>query len=70
MTVRYNLIDAAGRIHLDKTIKSEYPAQFSEAVIGVERLQKANEGAARANIHLLLKALGSMSSGGQIGMVS
>ncbi|WP_171236968.1 hypothetical protein [Ruegeria sp. HKCCA6837] len=70
MTVRYNIIDTNSRILFDRTIKSEYTADLSEAFVGVERLQKANEGAARANIHLLLKALGSTSSGGQIGAVS
>lgn len=70
MTVRYNLIDSAGRIRFDKTLKSKYTADFSEAFVAIERLQKANEGAARANIQLLLKALGATSSGGQIAAVS
>ena len=70
MTVRYNLIDGTGTIRFDKTIKSEYTADFSEAFVGIERLQKANEGAARANIDLLLRSLGSASAGGQIGAIS
>lgn len=70
MTVRYNIIDTNSRILFDRTIKSEYTAEFSEAFVAIERLQKANEGAARANIHLLLRALGSTSSGGQIGAIS
>ncbi len=70
MTVRYNLIDRAGQIRFDKTIKSEYTAKFSEAFVAIERLQKANEGAARANIGLLLQSLGAASSGGRIGAVS
>ena len=70
MIVRYNLIDGAGRVHFDATIRSEYVAIFEEAFVGFERLRKANEGAARANILWLLKALGSASSSGHIGAIS
>ena len=64
MTVRYNVIDSNGRIRLDRTIDSVYTAAFSESLIGVERLRKANEGAARDNIARFLRVLGSVATGG------
>lgn len=64
MTVRYNVIDSSGRIRLDRTIDSVYTAEFSESLIGVERLRKANEGAARDNIARFLRVLGSAATGG------
>lgn len=70
MTVRYNLIDRRGRIIFDETLKSTYKAEFSEAFAGVERLRKANEGAARENISLFIKSLGGSASQSAIGAVS
>lgn len=70
MTVRYNLFDAGGRIRFDKTIRSVYKASFSEAFVGVERLRRANEGAARENISLFLKSIGGSAQGTGIKAVS
>ena len=70
MTVRYNVIDASGKIRMDRTIESEYTAAFSEAVLGVERLRKANEGAARENIARFLRVLGSEERGGNVAVRS
>ena len=70
MTVRYNLMDANGRIRFDETITSEYTAQFSEAFVAIERLKKANEGAARANISKFLGRIGVAAQGGSIAAVS
>lgn len=70
MVVRYNLIDAQGRIRLDRTITSTYHAEFGEAFAGVERLRKANEGAARENIRMFLAILGSRAPRASVGAVS
>lgn len=70
MTVRYNLIDAQGKVRFDETISSVYVAAFSEAFVGVERLQKANEGAARENISIFLRKIGVSAQAGTIGSIS
>jgi len=49
--VQYTLIDAAsGRRVLRETISSSYTAKFGDALVAVERLRLANEGAIRKNI--------------------
>ncbi|WP_263738386.1 hypothetical protein [Defluviimonas sp. WL0050] len=70
MTVRYTLTDANGRMRFDETISSEYTAKFSEAFVAVERLKKANEGAARVNISKFLNRIGVSARGGSIAAVS
>ncbi len=70
MTVRYNVIDASGRIRLDRTITSTYVAAFSEHLIAVERLRKANEGAARENIAQFLRTLGSNATASAVAVTS
>jgi hypothetical protein len=70
MTVRYNLIDDQGNVRFDETITSVYVAEFSEAFYGVERLQRANEGAARENINIFLRKMGVSGQAGVIGSIS
>lgn len=53
-----NLFDSSGRLVFDGTLQSPRKAEFSEAFVGVGRLGKANEGAARENIALFIKSLG------------
>ena len=50
-TVSYVLTDRLSRQEIyNRTIAIPYTAEFSEAFLGVERLRKANEGAARVSI--------------------
>lgn len=70
MKVRYNVMDASGRIRMDRTIVSDYTAAFSESAYGVERLRKANEGAARENIALFLQTLGAEARGSGVALSS
>jgi len=50
-TVRYVLIDKlSGEEIYNRIIAIPYTAEFSEAFLAMERLRKANEGAARVNI--------------------
>ena len=70
MEVRYNLIDARGRVRFDRTIRSEYTAGVSDEFVAVTRLKIANEGAARANIANLLQVLGAQVSSSSVGAVS
>lgn len=57
-TVRYSLIsNQDGSTKFDETIKTPYTASFSDAFVGTERLQLANEGAIRKNIDVLIKKL-------------
>lgn len=50
-TISYQLIDRTNnRVVYDRTISRPYTAEFSDALLGFERLRKANEGAARENI--------------------
>ena len=44
-----------------ETIDSEYTAQFTDAVLGYERLRKANEGAVRENIRKGMERLSTVS---------
>lgn len=50
-TVNYILTDKlSGRVIYERDIAIPYTAEFSEAFLAMERLRKANEGAARVNI--------------------
>ena len=50
-TVNYILTDTlSGQVIYERDIAIPYTAEFSEAFLGMERLRKANEGAARVNI--------------------
>lgn len=55
--VDYNLMRSDGRSVFRKTITTPYTAAFSESLLGVTRLKKANEGSVRANIEAFIKAL-------------
>lgn len=55
--VNYKMYDASGTAVLLETISAPYTAKFSEAAIGVIRLQRANEGAIRASITEFLNRL-------------
>jgi len=50
-----------GQAVWQETIYSEYTAQFTESVIGYERLRKANEGAVRENIRKGMERLSTVS---------
>lgn len=57
-SVQYTLIDhATGRQVFARTLSTPYTAAWNAAFMGSERLQLANEGAAKANIQVLLDAL-------------
>lgn len=56
-TARYQVHDAAGAELWDEVFTTPYTADFSDAFIGVKRLQLANEGAIKANIAAFLEAL-------------
>jgi hypothetical protein len=57
-SVNYILAErATGRALYDKTLEVPYTAKFSDALLGVERLRLANEGAIRANISTLIEEL-------------
>jgi hypothetical protein len=55
--VNYKLRDAGGKAVLLETITTPYTAAFGEHLIGVIRLQRANEGSIRANIAAFLDKL-------------
>jgi len=55
--VDYNLMRSDGRSVFRKTITTPYTAAFSESLLGVTRLKKANEGSVRANIEAFITAL-------------
>lgn len=58
-SVLYTLTDCATRKEVwVKTLTLPYTAKFGDAVLGVERLKLANEGAARVNIAKLVELLG------------
>lgn len=64
MVVRYRLTDrATGESVLDQRIASTYKAGFGEALVGTARLRKANEGAVRENLKLLLERMDELSLG-------
>lgn len=52
--VNYKVQDARGQAVLLETISAPYTAAFGEHLIGVIRLQRANEGSIRANIAAFL----------------
>ncbi|HZH45874.1 MAG TPA: hypothetical protein VEY31_04495, partial [Roseococcus sp.] len=57
-TVYYRVVEAAsGHMIFERPIAANYTATFGSAVIGVQRLQFANEGAIRANIASFISAL-------------
>ena len=61
MMVRYTLIEGDNGSQVwKKDIVSSYTAGFGEALMGATRLKKANEGAVRENIKLLLKELAAL----------
>jgi hypothetical protein len=53
----YKVYDAGGKPVLFATISAPYSAEFSESVLAVVRLQRANEGAIRASITQFLDRL-------------
>lgn len=58
MHANYSLLDAAtGEPILQETVTSAYTATVDDALLGVERLKLANEGAARNNIKNFLEIL-------------
>lgn len=57
-SVRYMVVErATGKTVFDSTLTTPYTAKFSDALIGMERLKLANEGAIRTNIGELLSRL-------------
>lgn len=57
-SVLYTLVDCASRKEVwVTTITLPYTAKFGDALLGVERLKLANEGAARVNIAKLVELL-------------
>ena len=57
-TVTYTLVErATGKTSWEKTVTTPYTAKFSDALLGVERLKLANEGAVRSNISQLIDEL-------------
>jgi hypothetical protein len=57
-TVTYTLVErATGKTSWEKTITTPYTAKFGDALLGVERLKLANEGAVRSNIAELMGEL-------------
>lgn len=57
-SVRYVVIErSSGRTVFDSTVTTPYTARFSDALIALERLKLANEGAIRTNIGELLSQL-------------
>lgn len=61
--VNYKVYNPANAPLVLETVDAPYTASFSEAVIGVERLKKANEGAIRENIKIFLDKLRDASLG-------
>jgi hypothetical protein len=55
--IDYNLKRADGRSVFRKVITTPYTAAFSDSLIAVTRLKKANEGSVRANIKAFIAAL-------------
>ena len=56
--VKYSLINQNNNEEIwVKDINSIYTAKFSDSLIGMERLNMANEGAIRKNIEILLQTL-------------
>jgi len=56
--VRYSLLETSSRKEVfSKVITASHTAKLTEAFAGVERLKIANEGAAKANIQLLIDEL-------------
>lgn len=54
-TANYLVVATAdGSEVFNETFKTPYTADFSDAIIGIERLRLANEGAARANIQAFI----------------
>lgn len=57
-TVDYNLyVPATKQTYLRETIVRDYTATVGDAFVGVKRLQIANEGAIRENIHAFIEDL-------------
>jgi hypothetical protein len=59
MTVRYIVTSDTGEMTVDETITSTGTATVSDAYLGVERLQLAQEKSARGNIEVFLMRLTS-----------
>ena len=58
LLVKYSLINQNSNEEIwTKDINSIYTAKFSDSLIGMERLNMANEGAIRKNIEILLQTL-------------
>jgi hypothetical protein len=53
----YKVYDAGGKPALFATINAAYTAEFSESLVGSDRLKRANEGAIRASITQFLDRL-------------
>jgi len=57
-TVTYTLVErSTGKTAWERTIITPYTAKFGDALLGVERLKLANEGAVRSNIAELIGEL-------------
>ncbi len=57
-TVRYELRrQSAGSLVYENDVSAPYTAKFSDAFLGIERLQLANEGSARENIESFILEL-------------
>lgn len=65
-SARYIVQGPDGALLFDETVVTPYTADFSSSLVGVKRLQLANEGAVRANIDALLKRLVAAGLGGGI----
>jgi hypothetical protein len=62
--VEYTLVErATGKSVYGRTIAEPYTAGFSDAVLGVERLRLANEGAVRTNIAKFIDEMSRMNIG-------
>lgn len=56
--INYQLLDTKNnKIVFEKTLITPYEAKFTQALYGVERLKKANEGAIKENIKALMNSL-------------
>jgi hypothetical protein len=61
-TVHYAITErATGKLLLDKSLTTPYTAEFSDALLGVERLRLANEGSIRENISRFIKELDGLN---------
>ncbi|MEM9100520.1 MAG: hypothetical protein AAGC79_18590 [Pseudomonadota bacterium] len=56
-TARYTVTSSAGEAVFDETIVTPHTTEFSEAILGAERLRLANEGSVKKNISRFIELL-------------